>query len=78
MVNNNREMVNNRLEIGLFNQMESRGSLAWLGRQTHNLERQGTRRPIPEVAGSNPAPGTMKMWMFLIVDRSILWCLLCL
>jgi hypothetical protein len=36
----------------------SRGSLAWLGRQTHNLERKGTRRPNPEVAGSNPAPGT--------------------
>lgn len=41
-----------------------RGSLAWLGRQTHNLERKGTRRPNPEVAGSklekseNPAPGT--------------------
>jgi hypothetical protein len=37
----------------------SRGSLAWLGRQTHNLERKGTRRPNPEVAGSNPAPGTI-------------------
>ena len=35
-----------------------RGSLAWFGRQTHNLERKGTRRPNPEVAGSNPAPGT--------------------
>jgi hypothetical protein len=36
-----------------------RGSLAWFGRQTHNLERKGTRRPNPEVAGSNPAPGTI-------------------
>jgi hypothetical protein len=46
----------------------SRGSLAWLGRQTHNLakdtnqmrnlETNGAKRPMPEVAGSNPAPGT--------------------
>ena len=45
-----------------------RGSLAWLGRQTHNLGKQanqmrnleisGAKRSIPEVAGSNPAPGT--------------------
>ena len=35
-----------------------RGSLAWLGRQTHNLEIQGLKRSIPEVAGSNPVPGT--------------------
>ena len=43
-----------------------RGSLAWLGRQTHNLakdtnqirnlETNGANRPMPEVAGSNPAP----------------------
>ena len=45
-----------------------RGSLAWLGRQTHNLgkntiqmrnlEISGAKRSIPEVAGSNPAPQT--------------------
>jgi hypothetical protein len=35
-----------------------RGSLAWLGRQTHNLEIKGLKRSIPEVAGSNPVPGT--------------------
>ena len=41
-----------------------RGSLAWLGRQTHNLPTdeisgdKGAKRPLPEVAGSNPAPGT--------------------
>jgi hypothetical protein len=35
-----------------------RGSLAWLGRQTHNLEFARGKRPQPEVAGSNPAPGT--------------------
>jgi hypothetical protein len=45
--------VTSRRENGLC-----RGSLAWLGRQTHNLESKGTRRPNPEVAGSNPAPGT--------------------
>jgi hypothetical protein len=35
-----------------------RGSLAWLGRQTHNLEFARAKRPQPEVAGSNPVPGT--------------------
>ena len=45
-----------------------RGSLAWLGRQTHNLENgkiqmrnletKGAIRLLPEVAGSNPVPGT--------------------
>ena len=36
-----------------------RGSLAWLGRQTHNLEsHKGASALYPEVAGSNPAPGT--------------------
>jgi hypothetical protein len=44
-----------------------RGSLAWLGRQTHNqismrnLEIKGAKRSIPEVAGSNPAPGTTQL-----------------
>jgi hypothetical protein len=38
--------------------MRCRGSLAWLGRQTHNLEFARGKRPQPEVAGSNPAPGT--------------------
>jgi hypothetical protein len=48
-----------------------RGSLAWLGRQTHNLERKGTRRPNPEVAGSNPAPGTTNGFLedFLYRER---------
>jgi hypothetical protein len=36
-----------------------RGSLAWLGRQTHNLESHRAKRLNPEVAGSNPAPGTI-------------------
>ncbi len=36
-----------------------RGSLAWPGRQTHNLEFARGKRPQPEVAGSNPAPGTI-------------------
>ena len=45
-----------------------RGSLAWLGRQTHNhgvtaihdeiSGDKGAKRSIPEVAGSNPVPGT--------------------
>jgi hypothetical protein len=38
-----------------------RGSLAWLGRQTHNLEFARGKRPQPEVAGSNPAPGTTRL-----------------
>jgi hypothetical protein len=51
-----------------INQLENslcRGSLAWFGRQTHNqismrnLELEGAKRSIPEVAGSNPAPGTI-------------------
>jgi len=29
-----------------------RGSLAWLGRQTHNLESHRAKRLNPEVAGS--------------------------
>ena len=38
----------------------SRGSLAWFGRQTHNLESTlgSDLYARPEVAGSNPAPGT--------------------
>ena len=39
--------------------MRCRGSLAWLGRQTHNLESHRAKRLNPEVAGSNPAPGTI-------------------
>ena len=35
-----------------------RGSLAWLGRQTHNLEIKGLNALRPEVTGSNPVPGT--------------------
>ena len=38
--------------------MDSRGSLAWFGRQTHNLECVLQKGPRPEVASSNPAPGT--------------------
>jgi hypothetical protein len=50
-------LLNNRS----FNETRSRGSLAWPGRQTHNLENnkrgnEGAR--CPEVAGSNPAPLT--------------------
>ena len=45
-------------KIGSFNQTNGRGSLAWLGRQTHNLENNGANAHGPEVAGSNPAPGT--------------------
>ena len=48
-----------------------RGSLAWLGRQTHNLERKGTRRPNPEVAGSNPAPGTNMRTVLKRYDKSL-------
>ena len=29
--------------IGSFNQTDGRGSLAWLGRQTHNLENNGAK-----------------------------------
>ncbi len=36
----------------------SRGSLAWLWRQTHDLESKSPRDRCPEVAGSTPAPGT--------------------
>ena len=36
----------------------SRGSLAWLWRQTHDLESTSSIKRGPEVAGSNPAPGT--------------------
>ena len=42
-----------------------RGSLAWNGRQTHNLESVAKR---PEVAGSNPAPGTKKTLMEIMLD----------
>ena len=35
-----------------------RGSLAWLWRQTHDLESMSLIKRGPEVAGSNPAPGT--------------------
>jgi hypothetical protein len=41
----------------------SRGSLAWLWRQTHDLE--SINGASPEVAGSNPAPGTrvaLEIW----------------
>lgn len=41
----------------------SRGSLAWLWRQTHNLESMSPFKGGPEVAGSNPAPGTNKNLM---------------
>jgi hypothetical protein len=51
-------MVNNNLKIGYISTKECRGSLAWLGRQTHNLETKRANRPLPEVAGSNPVPGT--------------------
>ena len=48
-----------------------RGSLAWFGRQTHNLERKGTRRPNPEVAGSNPAPGTISpLFQHFFIDAT--------
>ena len=47
------------LNKGLLNEFSSRGSLAWPGRQTHNLEnKKGQHAYGPEVAGSNPAPGT--------------------
>ena len=39
-------------------ELNSRGSLAWFGRQTHNLECVRKKGPRPEVASSNPAPGT--------------------
>ena len=43
-----------------------RGSLAWLGRQTHNLEnKRWPNARCPEVAGSNPAPGTTIETSFL-------------
>jgi hypothetical protein len=42
-----------------------RGSLAWLGRQTHNLEFARGKRLQPEVAGSNPAPGTKQKFFQL-------------
>jgi hypothetical protein len=47
-----------------INETGSRGSLAWPGRQTHNLSTdvksgvKRAKRPLPEVAGSNPAPLT--------------------
>ena len=45
----------------------SRGSLAWFGRQTHNLEnKRWPNARCPEVAGSNPAPGTTAhVWFFV-------------
>jgi hypothetical protein len=43
--------------------MDSRGSLAWFGRQTHNLESVLEKGPRPEVASSNPAPGTTEISM---------------
>ena len=42
----------------LNKERSSRGSLAWFGRQTHNLESVKGAIVRPEVAGSNPAPGT--------------------
>jgi hypothetical protein len=42
----------------------SRGSLAWLWRQTHDLESMSPIKRGPEVAGSNPAPGTNRALAF--------------
>ena len=41
-----------------FIKIASRGSLAWLWRQTHDLESNLLKIRCPEVAGSTPAPGT--------------------
>jgi hypothetical protein len=66
--------VNLKAGIAKLEDSVCRGSLAWLGRQTHNLadnqnqmrnlETNGAKRPMPEVAGSNPAPGTIAMLLF--------------
>ena len=57
-----------------------RGSLAWLGRQTHNLEsHKGASALYPEVAGSklekseNPAPGTTIFWAFVILGDAFVY-----
>jgi hypothetical protein len=65
--------VNLKAGIAKLEDSVCRGSLAWLGRQTHNLAKQmrnletnGANRPMPEVAGSNPAPGTTaRVWLFV-------------
>jgi hypothetical protein len=68
--------VNLKAGIDQLENSVCRGSLAWLGRQTHNLaidinqmrnlETNGANRPMPEVAGSNPAPGTTaRVWLFV-------------
>ena len=48
---------------------QRRGSLAWPGRQTHNLEFARGKRPQPEVAGSNPAPGTKTRAQLVITSE---------
>jgi hypothetical protein len=52
----------------------SRGSLAWLWRQTHNLESTSSIKRGPEVAGSNPAPGTKNQ----NTDLCLFLCFCCL
>jgi hypothetical protein len=64
-LNEGKQTKKTRLKKSVVN---CRGSLAWLGRQTHNLGSttkmrhletiNGAKRLLPEVAGSNPVPGT--------------------
>ena len=55
----------NSLIMASLMKNNSRGSLAWFGRQTHNLENKTGQSPsCPEVAGSNPAPGTILLVNF--------------
>ena len=64
-LNEGKQTKKTRLKKSVVN---CRGSLAWLGRQTHNLGENTSqmrnlefargKRLQPEVAGSNPVPGT--------------------
>jgi hypothetical protein len=70
-LNEGKQTKKTRLKKSVVN---CRGSLAWLGRQTHNLVNatqmrnletiNGAKRQLPEVAGSNPVPGTNNFSFF--------------
>jgi hypothetical protein len=66
--------MQNKLKLHRLKNREAmcRGSLAWLGRQTHNLEFARGKRLQPEVAGSNPAPGTTFALCAFLVGHSLI------
>ena len=51
--------VINNGEVFVINGKKPNSTLITSLPQTHNLETNRAKRPVPEVAGSNPAPGTI-------------------